>query len=289
VIGPSPNFACLHFVGDGAGAGLPRMNIDSVRLEEDIYTNAAKAFVGRMKPEVSTHDTTMQGLGALLGNSTVIKTAGGELDTRSLPSSRRKHRVANNRLFIGGNLNAPPEEGTSKKKAKTNLYPGGAPPPGKDPSRDSTQDASHRVRLPFASIGSPSADASFIPTRKGSNSLDPIFIDSSSVNNENCFFQRGQSGHSGRSAADLVQGAKRRSLEPSAAMIFSCESDEEDEKVPASTPVKKKGIARLSYMSKNRELTADIAQGVIDMADDKGKEPNSQDLCEMIDQIIDSN
>jgi hypothetical protein len=119
--------------------------------------------------------------------------------------------------------------------------------------------------------------------------LDPIFIDSSSVNNENCFFQRGQSGHSGRSAADLVQGAKRRSLEPSAATIFSCESDEDDDFLPTSTPEKKKGIARLLYMSSNRELTADIAQGVIDLADDKGKEPDSQDLCEMIDQILDSN
>jgi hypothetical protein len=87
---------------------------------------------------------------------------------------------------------------------------------------------------------------------------------------------------------DLVQGAKRRSLEPSATTIFSCESDEDDDKLPASTPKKKKGIVRLSYMSHNRELTVDIAQGVIDLAREKGLEPDSQDLCAMMDQILDS-
>ena len=87
---------------------------------------------------------------------------------------------------------------------------------------------------------------------------------------------------------DLVQGAKRRSLEPSATMIFSCESDEDDYKLPASTPKKKKGIDRPTYMSHNRELTVDIAQGVIDLAGDKGTEPDSQDLCTMIDQILDN-
>jgi hypothetical protein len=124
-------------------------------------------------------------------------------------------------------------------------------------------------------------DASF-PPHHGSSS-DPISIDD---RKENSFFQR--SGLSDRTASDLLQGAKRRSLEPSATMIFSCESDEEDDKLPASTPEKKKGIARLSYMSHNRELTVDIAQGVIDLAGDKGLEPDSQDLCTMIDQILDS-
>jgi hypothetical protein len=140
---PSQNFACLPLVGGGAVASLPQMNIDSGRLEEEMYTNAALALVRRMKPEVSTHDTTMQGLGALLGNSTVINTAVGELDTRSLPSSRRKHRATNNRLLIG-DLNGREEATTRKKKAKTNLYPGlGAP--SKDPPTDvAAQDASCR-------------------------------------------------------------------------------------------------------------------------------------------------
>jgi hypothetical protein len=69
-------------------------------------------------------------------------------------------------------------------------------------------------------------------------------------------------------------------------MIFSCESDKDDEKLPASTREKKKGIACLNYMSGNRDLTADIVQGVIDLAGDKGTEPDSQDLCTMIDQIL---
>jgi len=86
-----------------------------------------------------------------------------------------------------------------------------------------------------------------------------------------------------------VQGAKRRSLEPSATNIFSCESDEEDETVLASTPEKKKGIARLNYMSSNRDLTVDIAQGVIDLAANKEMEPDSQDLSTMIDQILKDN
>jgi hypothetical protein len=41
-------------------------------------------------------------------------------------------------------------------------------------------------------------------------------------------------------------------------------------------------------MSQNRELTMDIVQGVTDLARDKGLEPASQDLCTMIDQVLDS-
>jgi hypothetical protein len=266
----------LGVTGLCRSAGL---EIDPIRLQEEMYAHAARSFVGRMKPDVSTHDTTMQGLGALLGNTTVVNTSTGEIDTRSLPSSRRNHRATSNRLRIDKSY---PNQTIKRKKArKSNLYPGGAPP--KDPPRDA-QDASH-ARAPFASLNSPSLilprDASF-PPHHGSSS-DPISIDD---RKENSFFQR--SGLSDRTASDLVQGAKRRSLEPSATMIFSCESDEEDDKLPVSTPEKKKGIARLSYMSHNRELTVDIAQGVIDLAGDKGLEPDSQDLCTMIDQILDS-
>jgi hypothetical protein len=80
-------------------AGLPRsagMQLDSIHLQEELYMHAARSFVGSMKPDVSTHDSTMQGLGALLGNSTAINTTVGELDTRALPPSRRNHRATNN-------------------------------------------------------------------------------------------------------------------------------------------------------------------------------------------------
>jgi hypothetical protein len=151
------------------------------------------------------------------------------------------------------------------------------------------QDASCRERTPFASVVSPHAGASFVPTHKGSSSSDPIFLDSLFGYDENYISQRGRSGHLGQSAEDLVQGAKRRSIEPSASMIFSCESDEDDDFLPASTPEKKKGIARLSYMTSNGGLVTDIAQGVIDLAARKGTaEPDSQDLCKIIDQILDS-
>ena len=205
--------------------------------------HAARSFDGHMKPDVSTHDTIMQGLHALLGNSTVVNTAMGELDTRSLSSSRRNHRAANNRLLIGdldAEKQASPNKTSKKKAKKSNLFPG----------RDAAQHASH-ARSPFASLNFPSLvsprDASF-PPLDGTSSSDPIYIDSG---NENNFFKR-QSGHSGRTASDLVKGAMRRSLQPSATMIFSCESDEDDDKLPASTPEKKKGIKRLSYMSSNR-------------------------------------
>ena len=69
----------------------------------------------------------------------------------------------------------------------------------------------------------------------GSNS-HPISIDN---HNEN-YFYRG-SALSGRTALNLVQGAKRRSLEPSATMIFSCESDEDDYKLPPH-PRRRKGL-----------------------------------------------
>jgi hypothetical protein len=206
---------------------------------------------------------------------TVINTSMGELDTRALPSSHRNHRARNNRLLID---ESSPNNTSKKKARKSNLYPGACP---KDPPRDA-QDASH-ARAPFASLNFPSLisprHASF-PPRHRSNP-DPISIDDG---DENYFFER--NGLSGWTAADLVQGAKRRSLEPSATMIFSCESDEEDEKLPASTPEKKNGIARLNYMSGNRDLTVDIAQGLIDLSADKGTEPDSQDLCVMIDQIL---
>jgi hypothetical protein len=42
-------------------------------------------------------------------------------------------------------------------------------------------------------------------------------------------------------------------------------------------------------MSSNRELTVDITQDVIDLAVNKGMEPDSQDLCTMIDQILKNN
>jgi hypothetical protein len=238
-----------------------------------------------MKQDVSTHDTTMQGLGALLGNGTIVETSIGDLDTHSLPSSRRNHQAASNRLLIGA-IDAvkqvSPNKASKKKARKTDLFPGAFP---KDPSKDAAQDTSH-AHAPFASINFPSLVsprvASF-PPNYGSNSR-PILVDDQ---NENYFFG-GSELSAGQTALDLVQGAKRCSLEPSATTIFSCESDEDDDKLPASTPKKKKGIGRLGYMSHNRELTVDIAQGVIDLARGKGLEPDSQDLCTMIDQILDS-
>ena len=85
-------------LGSVAGlTGSAGMQIDSARLEEEMYMHAARSFVGCMKPDVSTHDTIIQGLHALLENSTVINTTMGELDTQSLSSSHHQnHQAANN-------------------------------------------------------------------------------------------------------------------------------------------------------------------------------------------------
>jgi hypothetical protein len=88
-----------------------------------------------------------------------------------------------------------------------------------------------------------------------------------------------------RDAENLVQGALRRSIEPTATTIYSVDSDEDDEKQPAATPEKKKGMARLQFMSSNRDLSLDIAQGVIDIAEKNGKQADSQDVCNMIDEM----
>ena len=88
-----------------------------------------------------------------------------------------------------------------------------------------------------------------------------------------------------RDAENLLQGAMRKSLEPMATTIYSVDSDEEDEERPASTPEKKEGMARFQYMSDNRDLSLNIAQGLIDIAEKNGKQADSQDVCNMIDEM----
>ena len=66
---------------------------------------------------------------------------------------------------------------------------------------------------------------------------------------------------------------------------LSTDSDEEDEERPASTPEKKEGMARFQYMSDNRDLSLNIAQGLIDIAEKNGKQADSQDVCNMIDEM----
>jgi hypothetical protein len=88
-----------------------------------------------------------------------------------------------------------------------------------------------------------------------------------------------------RDAENLLQGAMRKSLEPMATTIYSVDSDEEDEERPASAPEKREGMARFQFMSYNRDVSLDIAQGVIDIAENNGKQADSQDVCNMIDEM----
>jgi hypothetical protein len=70
-----------------------------------------------------------------------------------------------------------------------------------------------------------------------------------------------------------------------ATTIYSVDSDEDDEERPASTPEKKEGMARFRYVSGNRDLSLDIAQGLIAIAEKKGKQAESQYVCNMIDEM----
>ena len=45
------------------------------------------------------------------------------------------------------------------------------------------------------------------------------------------------------------------------------------------------GMARFQFMSGNRDLSLDIAQGVIDIAEMNGRQADSQDVCNMIDEM----
>jgi hypothetical protein len=44
-------------------------------------------------------------------------------------------------------------------------------------------------------------------------------------------------------------------------------------------------MARFQFMSYNRDVSLDIAQGVIDIAENNGKQADSQDVCKMIDEM----
>ena len=45
-------------------------------------------------------------------------------------------------------------------------------------------------------------------------------------------------------------------------------------------------MARFQFMSGNRDLSLNIAQGLIDIAEKNGKQADSQDVCNMIDELI---
>jgi hypothetical protein len=124
----------------------------------------------------------------------------------------------------------------AKKARKSNPFPGAFP---NDPSRDAAQNTSH-TRAPFASLNLP---CSFFPmllcfhTAMAAILIPFLLILAMKIT----LFQR--HGLSGQTTSDCVQGAKCHSLEPLATMSFSCESDKDDEKLPASTTEKKEGIA----------------------------------------------
>jgi hypothetical protein len=44
-------------------------------------------------------------------------------------------------------------------------------------------------------------------------------------------------------------------------------------------------MARFQFLSGNRDLSLDIAQGVIDIAEMNGRQTDSQDVCNMIDEM----
>jgi hypothetical protein len=70
-----------------------------------------------------------------------------------------------------------------------------------------------------------------------------------------------------------------------ATVVYSVESDDDDEEHAATTPEKKKGKDRLQYMSANRDLCLDVAQAVIDIGKKNGTQADSQDVCNMIDEM----
>jgi hypothetical protein len=89
-----------------------------------------------------------------------------------------------------------------------------------------------------------------------------------------------------RDAESLLQGAMRKSLEPMATIIYSIDSDEDDEVRSAATPEKKKGVDRFKFMSGNRDLSLDVTQVAIDIAEKKWTQADSQDICNtMIDAM----
>jgi hypothetical protein len=77
----------------------------------------------------------------------------------------------------------------------------------------------------------------------------------------------------------------RKSLEPMATIIYSVDSDEDDEVQSAATLEKKKGVERFQFMSGKRDLSLDIAQAAIDIAERNGVQADSQDVCNMIDAM----
>jgi hypothetical protein len=128
-----------------------------------------RPFVGQMKPNMSTHDTTMQGLGTLLGNGTIVTTSMGDFNTQLLPN----HIATSNSLCIDKSY--PNNQTVSKKKKarkKSNIYPNApdAPACAHAPS----------TSLNFPLLVSPHV-ASFSPNH-GSNFSDQISIDDKSKN-----------------------------------------------------------------------------------------------------------
>ena len=83
----------------------------------------------------------------------------------------------------------------------------------------------------------------------------------------------------------MLQGAMRRLLEPMVTVVYSVESNEDDKEHAATTPEKRKGKDCLQFMSANQNLCLDIAQAVIDIGKKNGTQADSQDVCDMIDEM----